>query len=162
MKISKIPLIMLFTVFFFTSFNVAAAVPTAFSALDKVLAPATTELKTKLDGTTSDAGYKTLYAAASAIAAKISGGRLVITLPDGTVVIDTAKTTKNTYANYQNKLINENHNTRIAILNAQLQTSGIGYETKYSTTDKKSENYLARRLGAYLNNSGTARLSVKK
>ncbi|MEQ1546615.1 MAG: hypothetical protein ABL933_16490 [Methyloglobulus sp.] len=161
MKVSKFSLGLLLAAFLFSSFNAVAAVPAAISALDKVLAPATTELKTKLDGATSDAGYKTLLAAANAIAAKITGGRLVITLQDGTVVLDT-KGTKNTYANFSKKLVAENHNTRIAILNAQLQASGIGYETKYSTTDKTTENYLARRLGNFLNSSGTARLSVKQ
>ena len=161
MKFPNFSLAMVLVASLFTSLNASAAVPAAYAALDKVLAPATTELKTKLDGATSDAGYKTLLAAASAIAAKIPGGRLVVTLQDGTVVLDT-KSTKNTYANFSKKLVAENHNTRIAILNAQLTAGGIGYETKYSTTDKTTETYLARRLGAYLGSSGTARLSVKK
>jgi hypothetical protein len=49
----------------------------------------------------------------------LAGSRIVITLPDGTVVVDTSKN-NNTYANFQAKAINENHNTRVAILDAQL------------------------------------------
>lgn len=85
--------------------------------------------------------------------------RLVVTLPDGTVVVDTSKT--NSYTRYKAKTINENHNTRIAILHSQLHVCGHGVETKFSTSDNTRESYVAIRLGAYLNSSGTARISVK-
>jgi len=93
--------------------------------------------------------------------------RLVITEPDGTVVIDTARPPgTNTYANWQNKLINENHNSRVAILTTQLFPCGVGYETKYSSTLSSNQllpinqAYVAIRAGPFLNNAGTFRLSV--
>ncbi|MEQ1639067.1 MAG: hypothetical protein ABL903_20585 [Methylococcales bacterium] len=98
-----------------------------------------------------------------------AGGRIVITTPDGIVVYDSSKGTANTYANFVAKTINENHNSRIAILNAQLYECGLGVETKYSSTDKTTEDYVAARLGlgttaaaaSYLHSLGTVRLSVK-
>jgi hypothetical protein len=84
-----------------------------------------------------------------------------VTLPDGTVVVDTKKTALNTYANYVAKKINENHNSRIAILDSRLFVCGAGVETKRSTTDGVVENYVAMRLGNYLDNSGSARISKK-
>ena len=62
------------------------------------------------------------------------GLRLVVTEPDGTVVVDTAMTTLNTFANWKTKSINENHNSRIAIIDAQTLEGGVGYETKHSST----------------------------
>jgi hypothetical protein len=56
-------------------------------------------------------------------------------------------------------LIGENHNTRVAISDAQEKPCAVGYETKYSTTTNRHENYVAIRLGPYLNNVGTVRLS---
>lgn len=99
-------------------------------------------------------------------------GRILITAPDGTVAFDSSKDTspsKNTFENFKNKTINENHNTRIAILDAQMFECGIGVETKYSTTDGTNESYVAARIGlgttraaaSYLDNTGTVRLSVK-
>lgn len=85
----------------------------------------------------------------------------MITLPDGTVVVDTSKGTANTYQNFKNKVINENHNTRVAILDAQIYDCGVGLETKKSTTDNVVESYVAKRLGNYLDSAGTVRISDK-
>ncbi len=95
------------------------------------------------------------------MAALLANGRVLITLPDGTVVVDTSKSTDNTYANFQAKAINENHNSRIAILDAQHWACGIGLETKTSTTTGAVEVYLAKHLGTYLNSAGTVRPSHK-
>lgn len=88
-----------------------------------------------------------------------SSGRVVITLPDGTVVVDT--NTTNTWASFMAKTINENHNSRVAIFNAQDRQTGVGYEEKYSTSTQCREKYVAIRLGEYLDNYGTIRLSKK-
>ena len=80
---------------------------------------------------------------------------------DGTVVVDTSKGATNTFANFDAKKINENHNTRISILDAQLYDCGVGLETKTSSTTDVKEVYLAKRLGNYLNSAGTVRLSHK-
>lgn len=107
-----------------------------------------------------DAGtYDALLAVAQQIAAKLTDSRIVITLPDGTVVLDTSAG-NNTYANYQAKLIRENHNSRIAILDAQNNRCGVGYEHKLSSTQWTYQKYVAIRLGEYLNSAGTIRISV--
>ncbi|MEY4769024.1 MAG: hypothetical protein RL637_1663 [Pseudomonadota bacterium] len=104
--------------------------------------------------------YQALLNLANTIAAKAGAtGRVVITLPDGTVVIDTKKTSTNTFDNFVAKAINENHNSRIAILDAQLWPCGIGIETRRSTSTGTIETYVARRVGGYLNSLGTIRIS---
>ena len=105
------------------------------------------------------ATYDALLAVANQIAAKITDARIVITLPDGTVVLDTAAL-NNTFANYQAKLIRENHNSRIAIHDSQDNRCGVGYEHKLSSTQWTYQKYVAIRLGEYLNNAGSIRISV--
>jgi hypothetical protein len=114
------------------------------------------------------AAYSNLLGAARSIAASIPNGRLVVTLPDGTVVLDTSRAdgetpaNANSYPHFLAKTINENHNTRLAIMAAQMYACGIGIETKVSTTTGRLESYFAVRLGMafHLSSSGTARLSV--
>jgi hypothetical protein len=137
-----------------------AAAP--YRALNRILAPHLASLKTRLDAVQDQATYAPLLAEANATAASTANGRVVITLPDGTVVVDTSRGAANTYANFVAKTINENHNSRIAILDAQLFECGIGVETRRSSTTGAVENYVARRLGAYLDNSGTARMSKRQ
>ena len=87
--------------------------------------------------------------------------RMVVTEPDGTVIIDTYKKTLNTFCNWKNKLINENHNSRMSIKNAQYFTGGVGYEKKVSSTIDPylSEYGVAIRAGNKYDNYGTFRLS---
>ena len=96
--------------------------------------------------------------------------RLVVTESDGTVIYDTSHAATpgssapgnntNNYANWQSKLINENHNTRMAIMTAQMFPCGVGYETKYSSSVGTNQAYVAIRAGVYTNNAGTFRLSI--
>lgn len=94
---------------------------------------------------------------------------MVITLLDGTVVVDTSKpddpaNTKaqgNSLRHFKNKTINENLNTRISNLHSQLHVCGLGLETRFSTTDNVEESFVAIRLGPYLDSSETARISKK-
>lgn len=88
------------------------------------------------------------------------GLRLVVTEPDGTVVIDTAMTTNNTFNNWKTKSINENHNTRVAIMDAQTLEGGVGFETKHSSTLDVNQYYVAIRGGMRYKNAGTFRLSI--
>ena len=94
------------------------------------------------------------------IAAKntgLLGARILATLSDGTVWFDSSKT-NNTHEAFKLKKINENHNTRPAILKALMD--GEGYEAKYSTSDDKRQEYIAMRLGASSEESlGVVRLS---
>jgi hypothetical protein len=118
----------------------------------------TATLTAHLAAVVDQTSYATLFADAQALAASIPGGRIVITLPDGTVVADTSKV-NNTFANFQAKLINENHNSRIAIHTAQHYQCGFGVETKLSSTTGQMEAYVAQRLGPHLDSLGTVRIS---
>ncbi len=172
MKTNKTPLLFALVALFIMSFNAAAASSCAplvlnklaalpFSTLNGKLTPRLVPLKTKLDGVKSQATYATLLAEANADAVLVPKGRIVVTLPDGTVVVDTSKKTLNTYANFLAKKINENHNTRVSIFDAQAFECGVGVETKRSSTDGVVESYVAKRLGNYLASSGTVRISKK-
>jgi hypothetical protein len=170
MKKASLVLLVL-TALFVTSFNAMAAcapqVTTKLAAapydtLNAILTPAkVTSFRNKLNNVTNQGTYAILLAEANATATLIANGRIVVTLPDGTVVVDTSKGANNTYANYIDKAINENHNTRVAILDAQIYDCGVGLESKTSSSTGVQEVYLAKRLGAYLDSVGTVRLSRK-
>jgi hypothetical protein len=90
-----------------------------------------------------------------------NGLRVLIALADGTVCYDSSSGVNNTYLNYQSKSINENHNSRVAILQALLSNNGVGFETKLSTSTNRMTNYLAQRI--WVTNGrpmGTIRVSV--
>lgn len=90
-----------------------------------------------------------------------SSPRVLISETDGNVIVDSSKPRSvNTYENWKNKTIGENHNTRVSIMYAQLNENGVGYETKISTTTGTFQKYVAIRLGRYLDNTGTIRWSV--
>ena len=165
-----------------TSFNASAAVECApevpgllttnatYHRLNGILNAEAAHLKTLLDAVSGQPTYTGLLNRARFVATSIVNGRLLITLPDGTVVVDTSKPDDsgntlpqgNSFKHFKDKTVNENHNSRIAILDSQLHVCGVGVETKVSTTDHTRESYVAKRLGAHLNNSGTARLSQKQ
>jgi len=90
----------------------------------------------------------------------IQGLRVLVALPDGTVAYDSAKGENNTFANYQNGTIGENHNTRVCIMIALLNNSGVGNESKFSSTTGNHESYTAMRMGFSPSNPmGTCRIS---
>jgi hypothetical protein len=163
--------LLILAVLFFTSFNAMAAcapqvvtklAAAPYDTLNAVLTAAkVTSFRNKLNAVKDQATYAVLLTEANATAAMLATGRIVVTLADGTVAVDTSKGATNTFDNFKAKAINENHNTRISILDAQLYDCGVGVETKTSTTDGTKENYLAKRLGAYLDSAGTVRLSQK-
>jgi hypothetical protein len=68
--------------------------------------PNRTTLTTDLGAMHDDATYATVLADSQAMAAKLATGRVVVTVPDGTVVVDTSKI-NNSYANFLAKAINE-------------------------------------------------------
>ena len=103
--------------------------------------------------------YRHLLNTSLAVAKKIKG-RVTIVLPDGHVILDTCKSEGNTYENYIDDIISENHNTRISILQAQYGTDGVSYERKFSSTTNQWEVYIAVRLGPFRNSAGTLRLSI--
>jgi hypothetical protein len=87
--------------------------------------------------------------------------RILVSLPGGAVIFDSSKGEKNTYPNFVSKSINENHNTRVAIISSQLDKCGVGYEDKFSTTTSGNEKYVAVCLGQRFRNYGTFRISYK-
>jgi hypothetical protein len=144
MKMQKLSLMFVIAALSLISLNAMAAcapqvqaklTAAPYASLNAILTPARINgLKAKLDAVTNVATYNALRTEAHATAALIADGRVVITLPDGTVVVDTSKGAANTYQNFQDKVINENHNTRVAILDAQIYDCGVGLETKTSTS----------------------------
>jgi hypothetical protein len=68
----------------------------------------------------------------------------------------------NSFRRFKNKMVNENHNTRIAIHDAQAWPSGVGLESKFSTSDNRPEDYVAARIGDLLDSEGTAGMSNKQ
>ncbi len=162
---------------------------TLYQTLNPQVPELTTLLQNLLDvsGTPQDFenAYDLLYAACEALASTLPTGRVVVTDSDGLVVVDTGKPNgtgcngtftgvnaclpnENNYPSYNAggapatfyETINVNHNSRVAILDAQQYVCGIGAETKYSNSVHAEQNYVAIRLGPYLNSTGTARISV--
>lgn len=132
-----------------------------YNVLRNALSPEVASLDTELKAVVDQPTYQVLLNHCKEIAEGITAGRMVITLPDGTVVVDTSKD-NNTYDNFKAKLINENHNSRVAIFSAQQYPCGRGLETKFSTSDGTNESYVALRLGVHLDSEGTARISTKQ
>jgi hypothetical protein len=95
-------------------------------------------------------------------------GRILVCLPDGTVYFDSARrdgviagvTDSNTFTNASGKKINENHNTRVAIMIAQSLQYGYAFESKLSTSTNRPEDYVAVRIGPQGASDGTVRYSV--
>jgi len=120
-----------------------------------------------------EAEWDAVYAAALSLKAAMEAdglglsSRVLYCEPDGTVVVDTGKGASNTWANFQLKAINENHNTRPAIMFAQLSVGAYGAEEKNSTSVGKVQQYAAVRVGAASStgagaqfaNQGTLRIS---
>ena len=77
----------------------------------------------------------------------LTGLRVLVTLTDGTVSYDSSKGKNNTFEKFQKNEINENHNTRVAIMLANLSKDGVGNETKYSTSTGVNQAYNAVRMG---------------
>jgi hypothetical protein len=139
-----------------------------YSQLFFALSPQVPDLRALLEQVSDQLSYANLLTTAKAVAASIPSGRVVVTLPDGTVVLDTARPddpansmeSGNSFEHFEEKTVNENHHSRIAILSAQLYSCGVGVESKLSTSTGQVETYLAIRLGKHLNSAGTARLSI--
>jgi hypothetical protein len=137
-----------------------------YQALIAAIIPFAPPLFAQLPAVIDQPTYQILLTIANSLAGSIPTGRVVITVPDGTVMIDTnrdddtANPNSNSYAHFLAKTINENHNSRLAILAAQEYACGVGLETKFSTTTGQNEVYLALRVGGHLDNFGTVRLSI--
>jgi len=140
-----------------------------YNQLKNALSPEVNSLDAELKAMVDQATYEVLLNHSRTIAGEITAGRMLVTVPDGTVVLDTNHTdndpndpTSNSYQHFKDKTINENHNTRVAIFSAQQYPCGRGIETKFSTSDGTTESYVALRLGVHLDSEGTARISTKQ
>jgi hypothetical protein len=92
--------------------------------------------------------------------------RITVSDSDGTVAYDSNKwmsnNTVSTFADYTSKTINENHNTRAAIMTALISNGGIGTEQKWSTSVNAFLQYLAVRIGINSETSyGVIRISMQ-
>ena len=147
-----------------------AAHEAEYTTLRDTLAPQVDNLSSRVLQTVDQVTYGSLLADARTLASSLPTGRLVITVPDGTVVVDTARPddpadtqpSGNSFQHFQGKTVNENHNSRVAVFDAQEWPCGVGIEAKFSTSTGQRELYLAMRLGPHLDNNGTARLSMKQ
>lgn len=144
----------------------------SYHALYHILESSKTQIQLLLDAVVDESTYETLYNYVDTLKLQAGvSGRIVVTLPDGTVVVDTSRPTNflgpvvpgtyaNSYDDFQAKNVNENHNSRLAILNANFWPYPWGIEIKFSTSDDNTQQYVATRLGEYLNSSGVARISI--
>jgi hypothetical protein len=147
------------------AFTAHAAV---YASLLTALAPQVPSLQAGLAAVVDQPTYATFLASAHTLAGGIVNGRMVVAVPDGTVVLDTGKpddptnvqASGNSFQHFQNKTVNENHNSRVAIFDAQEWPCGVGLERKLSTTTGVTETYVAIRLGTHLDNVGTSRIST--
>lgn len=148
-----------------------ALFPTQYGNLIAALVPALPTFQAQLDAVVDQATYATLLTTSRALAGLVNpNGRIVIALPDGTVVVDTSRpddptnvmAVGNSFAHFQSKTVNENHNSRIAFFLAQEYPCGFALESKLSTSTGQREIYLAGRLGTHLDSSGTVRISIRQ
>ena len=140
-----------------------------YNVLINALAPQVPALQAQTTAVINQATYATLLTTARNLALTVPNGRVLVSLPDGTVMVDTGRPDDptnvmpagNSFAHFQAKTVNENHNSRIAILDAQEWPCGAGLERKFSSSTGFTETYFAIRLGAHLDNAGTVRLSTR-
>jgi hypothetical protein len=135
--------------------------------------PNVTEIQTLLTNTVDQPSYALLLAECNSLVSAynsafgVTSGRIVVVDSDGLVIVDTSKGALNTFANAEDganpatfaSAINVNHNSRLAILDAQQFDNGVGVETKLSNSTNTIQSYVAIRLGLILNNVGTFRMS---
>lgn len=134
---------------------------TQYQTLISALIPQAGLLIAQFDAMVDQNTYAPLLATAQSLATSITNGRVLLALPDGTVVLDTSRT-NNTYANFLAKAINENHNSRVAIVVAQEYPCGLGLESKLSSSTGQNEAYFALRAGTHLDSIGTIRISSRQ
>lgn len=85
---------------------------------------------------------------------KVNNTRIVLTIADGTVCIDTGKPFRNTYFNFRNKIINENHNTRAPFINA-INSNALPPLASESKLSNSTGNFEYRSCLRVSFNSGT-------
>jgi hypothetical protein len=132
-----------------------------------------------LSAVTDCESYDNLFNFCSGLASTIPNGRIIVTLPDGTVVVDTfqafcdcdtpdcpvdfpcdvADNLCNGYNFFLDNFVGANQNTSVSAFDAQLWPCGVGCETRFDLSSGSVEAIVAVRLGEYLNNTGTVIVS---
>lgn len=151
-----------------------------YKSLYKILHRNLQNLTLLFSNVTDEATYEVFYNAMVSVANSVDGGggRMLFCEPDGTVVVDTSKVLDssnvvsgyaNSYQHWQNKNVNENHNSRVAIMSAQIWPAGLGVEKKFSSTIAQTSWYVAevanyhkdvnKSKSVHLDNKGTFRIS---
>ena len=141
-----------------------------YQMLANALLPQRANLDARLKAMVDQPTYELLLSDARTLANSITNGRVLVTVPDGTVVLDTNKPDDpnnqlpqgNSFQHFKNKTVNENHNSRVAIFDSQEYQCGLGLEAKFSTTTGQREIYLAVRLGTHLDANGSVRISTRE
>jgi plastocyanin len=136
-----------------------------YQSLVEAIGPSAGSLIVQLAAVTDAPSYDALLATANAVAAGVPTGRLVISLADGTVVLDTSRDDhtaapeSNSFQHFVDKTIGENQHSRVAVLAAQQYPCGFGLETGFSSAASATEAVLALRAGSHLDSLGTLTLS---
>lgn len=141
----------------------------SYNELIQAVIPVYNTVRTHMAAVMDQATYDVVLADANTLAANatLTSGRVVLALPDGTVMLDTSRDDNtadpksNSYQHFQDKTINENHNSRIAFFAAQEYECGFAVETKTSTTTGQVEDYVGARFGTHLDSIGTLRISQR-
>ena len=90
------------------------------------------------------------------------GLRVLISLSDGTVAFD-SNSSLNSFVDFKEKKINENHNSRVALMSALISSNGVGLELKFSISTNQFTNYIAQCVGLSSQNSmGCVRISINQ
>lgn len=116
------------------------------------------------------ANYPALLTFCETLADTLSTGNIIVTDPDGLVVVDTSADGANTYDNYQAGTISPNQMTSISFIDSQGWPCGLGVETKYNNPAAVFQNNVVIRLDiipgsnvgdySYLNSLGSVNMSV--
>lgn len=111
------------------------------------------------------AAYNKLYADAQSIVNNYCPTltfppRLTVTTTSGIVVVDTDQGPSNTLQQFLDVQLGDGFNGRISILDAQAWPAGFGVETEFNFARLAYGSGVAARLGPYLSNQGTVRLSI--
>lgn len=118
------------------------------------------------DRSAQEAAYMKLYNDAQSIITNYcpttpeGSIRVVVTAANGLVIVDTDRGPENTLDNFLLANLGSGFNSRIAILDAQAWPAGVGVERQFDFDLRFAYgSAVAVRLGPYLNNQGTVRLT---
>lgn len=126
-----------------------------FNPLYRTLAVNQSTLTSLIANVNSSSNYNLLLSLANSIASSRANGRVIITIPNGTVMIDTAQGASNTFTNFLTNMVNPNNlNTSIPIANALTYPCGIGLQTAFDTTSSTFDVAVSLRLGSFLGIEG--------